>query len=94
MINFKNASYRFVYLDRNRFNIDFHRTELALEAGGDMAVGDDRVDLVRHGDEGEGPLVHLGGVEYGNHFTGPGDHDLVGAGLLHAGGSSKGTKTL
>ena len=73
-------------LNRNGFNVDFHRAQGAAEPGRDVGVGDDRVQFVQVADEGQGSLVHFRGIEYADDFTGTGNHDLIGAGLFHAGG--------
>ena len=63
-----------------------HALELVFHSGREVGVSDDGVDFVRHADEGEGPLVELGGIEYRNDFPGPGNHHLIGAGFLYAWG--------
>ena len=54
--------------------LDVHGLELCADVRRQVAVGDDDVDLVDRGDEGETALVDLARVEDGDHLAGHREH--------------------
>ena len=69
-----------------QFHIDFQGLQLAFDACRKVDVRDYSVDFVCRCNVCKRALVNLGRIEHRNDLAGSGNHDLIGACFLYAGG--------